>query len=65
MSREALPQSVASRFHYQEGKSAQDVGSMSPEEWEPYGKGGLVDQGRVIDQLRALENYKPADGTSQ
>jgi hypothetical protein len=32
---------------------------MTPEEWESYGRGGLVDQGRVVDVLRAMESYLP------
>lgn len=58
VSREALPQSAANRLHYQDAKSAADIETMSDEEWAPHSRDGLVDRGRVVDYMRALENYK-------
>jgi hypothetical protein len=58
VSRDALPQSTANKFYYQESKTAADVESMSDDEWAPISRDGLIDRGRVVDYMRALENYK-------
>lgn len=57
VTREALPQSLASRLHYQEKKSSQDVINMPEEEWEPLSRGGLASREDVVDYLRAYEHY--------
>lgn len=59
VARAALPQSVASRIFYQDKRSSADISTMTPEEWDQsYNTTGLVDQARVLHQLRALENYR-------
>lgn len=53
-------QAVASRLFYQDKRSAADVANMDPNEWNAtYNASGIVDQREAVQQLRALENYKP------
>jgi hypothetical protein len=59
--RDSYAQAVASRLHYGQNVRAADVEAMGPGEWSKHplvvNRGGLVDQGQVVNVLRALENY--------
>jgi hypothetical protein len=55
--RSAMPGSLASRLHYQEGKSAQDLFDMTDDEWSGLSK-GLVSRDEVADYMRAYEHYQ-------
>lgn len=56
--RASLPQSLASRLHYQEKRTAKDVLSMSDEEWGPLSRDGLLDRQQVAEYMRAYEHYQ-------
>jgi hypothetical protein len=54
----AFPQSLASRLHYQEGRSSKDILTMDDATWEPLSKGGLIAREDVADYMRAYEHYQ-------
>lgn len=55
--RSAMPQSLASRLHYQEGRSAKDLYDMSDADWEDLTK-NIVSRDEVADYMRAYEHYQ-------
>lgn len=55
--RSAMPQSLASRLHYQENRSAEDLYNMSDEEWSGFSK-DIVSRDEVADYMRAYEHYQ-------
>lgn len=57
VSRAAMPQSLASRLHYKEKKSAADIYAIPDEEWDTMSK-GLATKDSVADYLRAYEHYQ-------
>lgn len=55
--RSAMPQSLASRLHYQEGRSSQDLYDMSDSDWTNLTK-DIVSRDEVADYMRAYEHYQ-------
>ena len=53
----ALPQSLASRLHYKEGRAADEVRNMSDDDWRRVDPSGVTDQESVADVMRAYEHY--------
>lgn len=53
----AMPGALASRLHYQEGKSSQDLFDMTDEEWSGLSK-NIVSRDEVADYMRAYEHYQ-------
>lgn len=57
VTRAAMPQSLASRLHYQEGKAAREIYDIPDSEWDSLSKGGLVTRDQVFNSMRAYEHY--------
>jgi len=61
---QGLNQRRAAQLHYQQGKTAQDVLSMSPDDWAAntgsfWDKSFIPDQYETAQILRAYEHYSP------
>lgn len=57
VSRAAMPQSLASRFHYKEGRTAADIYNISDNDWSSITK-DVVSRDEVADYMRAYEHYQ-------
>jgi hypothetical protein len=56
--RPALAQGLASRLHYTDKRSAEDIFNMPEQEWASINKGGSVSRQDVANYLRAYEHYQ-------
>lgn len=54
---EALAGAVASNLHYQQGRSAQDIAMMHPEEFTKLAGHQGIDQNKTAQLMRAYEHY--------
>jgi hypothetical protein len=58
VTRASLPQSLASKLHYQGKKTTSQLYDMSDEEWSGVSQNNLVSRDEVADYMRAYEHYQ-------
>ena len=54
---DALAGAVASKLHYDQGRSAQDIASMHPDEFSGLAGHAGIDQNKTAQLMRAYEHY--------
>ena len=57
VSKAAMPQALASRLHYQQKKTAQEIYQIPEDEWQSISK-GVASRDSVADYMRAYEHYQ-------